>query len=171
MDKELFRGIYEWYAPIVVRTVKARTNNLDLANDIAQDVFTKLFQIIDTLEEERIGGWIMTKMERDLINYYRKRAKDKDNDSLEVVIDTDSFRPEKKFDLDMEDRIIKRQYTCEIMDDLKRHNESWYEALQMVYLLGIPEKEAAEHLGITPDALRAQISRAKKYLQKRYDYP
>lgn len=171
MDKELFRGIYERYAPTVVKTVKARTNDLDLANEIAQNLFAKLFLKIDTLDEERIGGLIMTAMENSLIDYYRRRGKDIKNDSLEDVMETDTFVPEKKYDSDMEERIITRQFTAEIMQDLRSYKETWCEALEMVYILGIPEKEVAEHFGITTDALRAQISRAKKYIQKRYDYP
>lgn len=52
--------------------------------------------------------------------------------------------------------------------ELYEKNPRWYEAMTITYILEKPQKEVAEVMGMSSSALYMMLSRAKKWIRKRY---
>ena len=89
MKKELFTEIYIRYSKLVKKAVVDRTQDYELAEDIVQKVFLKCYQTIDTLEEERVKGWLLWVTRTELIDYWRSMEKKRQDQSLDMLIETE----------------------------------------------------------------------------------
>lgn len=55
-----------------------------------------------------------------------------------------------------------------IFEALYKKNSRWYDVITITYILGKPQKEVAENMGITLDVLHSTLYRAKKWIRKNY---
>ena len=60
------------------------------------------------------------------------------------------------------------EFVEKIFSDLHRMNERWYDAITITYLLGKPQKEVAENMGVSLEVLHSTLYRAKKWIQRKY---
>jgi len=68
-----FDGLYESYKEGVYAFILSRTKNKDDSWDIFQDVFTKVFEKISVLDEEKnIKSYIFTLTYNKIADYFRK---------------------------------------------------------------------------------------------------
>ena len=55
-----------------------------------------------------------------------------------------------------------------IFEALYKKNPRWYDVITITYILGKPQKEVAENMGITLDVLHSTLYRAKQWIRKNY---
>ena len=60
-------------------------------------------------------------------------------------------------------------YGWTILDALYEENENWYEAITMVYCLERKQKDVAESMGISIQALTGVLYRARKWVKIHYN--
>lgn len=60
------------------------------------------------------------------------------------------------------------EFVEKIFSDLYQMNERWYDAITITYLLGKPQKEVAENMGVSLEVLHSTLYRAKKWIQRKY---
>ena len=60
-------------------------------------------------------------------------------------------------------------YGWTILDALYEENENWYEAITMVYCLERKQKDVAESMGISIQALTGVLYRARKWIKIHYN--
>lgn len=171
MKKELFTEVYCRYSKLVKKAVVDRTQDHDLAEDIVQKVFLKCYQRIDTLEEERLKGWLLWVTRNEVIDYWRSMEKKRQNQSLDMLIETEEKFSEGMGRMDITDSVMKKNFVDTVLENLKEYNPSWYQLLEMVVIDEISQEEAAERLGISIESLRSQLYRARQYLRRSFkDY-
>ncbi|MGN0354992.1 MAG: RNA polymerase sigma factor [Muricoprocola sp.] len=171
MKKELFTEVYCRYSKLVKKAVVDQTCDQELAEDIVQRVFLKCYQRIDTLEEERLKGWLLWVTKTEIIDYWRRMDKKRQDQSLDMMIQTGENFSEGMSRMDFADRLMKRDFVDTVLENLKEYNAPWYQLVNLVIIDGVKQEDAAERLGISIESLRSQLYRARQYLKRNFkDY-
>ncbi len=164
-DIETFTEVYERYASMIVKSVVAQTNDVELANEICQNVFLAYYNNMYKVEKEFVKAWLLHAAKNQLIDHWRKTGARK-KVMQEIGIE-DLNRVEDKRNL--EKRCDDRQFICEILDHLKEVNILWYEVIDCICIRQMTPEEACSYLEISPGALRSRLNRARSYLREMYD--
>ena len=65
----------------------------------------------------------------------------------------------------------EREYTklkVDIFEALYEKNPRWYDIITITYILGKPQKEVAENMGVSLDVLHSTLYRAKQWIRKNF---
>lgn len=161
-----FDAIYDSHVNLVYQYAVVKVKSSDLAKEFVQQVFMNFYEKMDEISEDLIKPWLLLCCKREIIDYFRK-----------TEIKSRSYNPNIRVedDIVVEDnaeriieQMVQEELTFHIMECLRRKNESWYEIIEAVGLLEMTQEEAAEHLGISPQVLRAKLYRARKFIRKKY---
>lgn len=161
-----FTEIYKRYVNLVFQYATVKVKNQELAKEFVQQVFINFYEHMDEVSEDIVKPWLLLCCKREIIDYFRK-----------TEIKNRSYNPNIRVedDIVVEDnteriieKMVQEELTFQIMETLRRKNESWYEIMEAVGLLEMSQEEAAEYLGISPQVLRAKLYRARKFIRKKY---
>lgn len=150
------QALYERYSSkmysICCRYLKSEMD----AEDILVTGFMKVFDRIDQFKGEgSFEGWIRRIMVNEALTHLRKNRN--------MYLETDLEQAEREPDYD------KLNNTLETEDLLKMIHElpAGYRIVFNMYAIdGYSHKEIADHLGISENTSKSQLSRARSYLQK-----
>ena len=133
MNKE---EIYEEYHLKVLRYIQSKVNDYYLAEDLCSDVFVKVYEKIDSFDEDKssISTWIFTITKNKLIDYYRTRKV-----TVEIP-ETLVYEEDEKIDSDMLETLAK---ALEKLDARSR------KLIVLHYYEGLSVKDIAERLNIS----------------------
>lgn len=154
--------IYAIYYPVVFSAVYTKVGDMDDTHDICQEVFLRLFERLD--EVENVRRWLFSALKLVVLEHYRKKQK---NDALNVEdVFTDisltfvnGFRDSRMLIQEAIDSpgIFNDEYE-RVIFDLVAINNYTYEA-------------AAKHLGMTRRQAEYRytqtVSRITEYLRKK----
>lgn len=153
-----FDEIYEVNYSKVIRLCLGYVNgNLMLAKDLTQEVFIKVWENLHTFRNESsLSTWIY----RITVNTCLSSFKNKKMISISSHLnnlenDTDTGIDEANNELK-----ISQLYSC--INKLNEDNKS----IILLELEGLPQKEIAEVMGFTHEAIRVRIHRIKNELTK-----
>jgi len=157
-DTDAFGRLYDIYADRIYRHIYYRTNNVEDAQDLTQEVFMKAWQALPKYKKSRTPflGWLFTISHNRVIDYYRTK---KDHAYLkdEIIPDHDKS-PEK---------LVEAQFT---QQELRRVIIQLPEDQQRVILLGFIEGlgygEIAATLNKTEGNIRVITYRALKKMRE-----
>lgn len=138
------------------------------AEEIFQEVFLKLYTHFDTVDEEYMAAWLVTTTKNTAINYMKKRARE----DIELFSDLYSKEYAESAEEHVFHKILQKEkvgYGWTILDALYEENENWYEAITMVYCLERKQKDVAESMGISIQALTGVLYRARKWVKIHYN--
>lgn len=173
IDKSAFDAIYEKNVAGVYQTALRYSGNYHVAEEITQTVFMKLYINLDNVNPEAVGSWLLTTAKHVAINYKRSLKREVSKEDIEVLYDEKGTVPVAD---SPEDDFMNRLYTEEckeladsILADLYCLNPRWYDAVTISYLLGKPQKETADIMGVKLEVLHSMLYRARKWIQKKYD--
>ena len=136
IDKE---QIYEEFHLKVLNYINSQINNYYLAEDLCSDVFLKVYEKIDTFDENKakLSTWIFTITRNKLIDYYRKRK-------IEVEINENiAYNPIEDDDLLTDENLEKLACALEKLDSRDR------QIIIKHYYSHISLKDIASELGIS----------------------
>lgn len=142
------------------------------AEEIFQEVFLKLYTHFDKVDEEYMAAWLATTTKNTAINYMKKRARECPKEDIELFSDlhlkehTESAEDSVFRDILLNEKV---EHGWTILDALYEENERWYEAMTMVYCLDRKQKDVADSIGISLEALTALLYRARKWVKKKYN--
>jgi RNA polymerase sigma-70 factor (ECF subfamily) len=161
-DREAFDAIYDRYRPRVFAFLARLSGDRILSEDLLQETFVRLARKASTLDDAtRLRPWLFT-VARNLYVDHRRRA----------LLDFDRLRDlalwpsrprrveETPFDLTQASETEKKLETALLALPTK-----YREALLLVAVEGLEPSDAAEVLGVRPDALRQRLSRARSALR------
>lgn len=133
MDKT---QIYEEYHMKVLRYIQSKVNDYYLAEDLCSDVFVKVYEKLDTFDENKasFSTWIFTIVRNKLIDYYRTRK-------VTVEIPDD-------LTYDVEDDTNEEALET-LASALEKLDERDRKLVIMHYYEGKTLKEVADELGIS----------------------
>lgn len=156
-NREAQRSLYEFYSgkmyTLCCRYIKDKME----AEDVLVMAFTKIFERIDQYKGDgSFEGWIRKVMVNESLSYLRK------NKNMYLETDIEAADREPNFE-NLESQLEA--------DDLMKMIEELPTGYRIVFNLfaidGYSHQEIADHLGISENTSKSQLSRARGLLQKR----
>lgn len=163
-NAETFTEIYNRYAGLVMKSVVAQTNDVELGNEICQKVFLSFYRNMDRVEEDYVKTWLLHAARNQLIDHWRKASTRKE---LPMADDSPDIT-ERLSSVDLEKQCSDRMFICELMEDLKREKWEWFQVVECICIWEMSPEETAGRLGISAGLVRSRLYRARRYLQKKY---
>jgi len=153
-----FDKIYNDNYPKVIRLCLGYVNGDDmLAKDLAQEVFIKVWENLESFRNESsLSTWIYRITVNTCLTSIRgKRSVNISNNlhNLESEGDSESLIDEKELKLN-------QLYNC--INSLNKDNKS----IILLELEGLPQKDIAEIMGLSHEAIRVRVHRIKNELTK-----
>lgn len=156
-DQEAFRAIYELYAPRLVAKLIQLLRSEELAQDILQDIFVKIWEIRQTIDPDLSFVGLLYKMAANLSkNAYRKSMYDK---ALYASFEEDlGYNP-------IEDSLNQSDAKAILDAALNTLTPRQKEVYVMHKMEGRSYQEIAEMLKISSSAINHHIQEAGKKLK------
>jgi RNA polymerase sigma factor (sigma-70 family) len=126
------------------------------AQDILITAFTKVFEKIGQFKNEgSFEGWIRRIMVNEALTFLRKQRS--------MYVETDLEQADREPDYDQLSDHLEAEDLLNMISQLP----AGYRIVFNMYAIdGYSHKEIAEHLGISENTSKSQLSRARTYLQK-----
>ena len=152
-ERERFGVLVELYLPAVHALAYARTGNHADAEDVSQEAFLQAFQSLDSLREwAKFGPWLMG-ITRHCASRVTRKARPQETFSEET-----GGQPAPA--ADMERRELERM----LWDQVRDLDERQREVIVLHYFGGKTSGEIAALLGLSDDAVRKRLERARAAL-------
>jgi len=170
-ENSIFDTIYNSNFEIVYKVALKYSRNHHAAEEIAQNVFIKLYLNIDHINVDAARSWLILTAKYMALNLKRDRAREYLVEDLsmeeETILADSGESPEEVFV-----RKIKQREFVELKEDifaaLYEKNPRWYDAITISYVLEKPQKEVAENMGVTLEVLHSMLYRARKWIKENY---
>ena len=145
---------------MLVRYAIRMVHDEDKAEDLVQDTLLKLWNIHDSLEQYRSVDALATTIIRNLSrNAIRDDHKaDVDEDMMAQIADTSSF----------ENDMMDAEETSEVMRLIGQLPDMQQTVLRMKHVEGLEIDEIAQMIGSKTDAVRQNLSRARKKIRDQF---
>ena len=165
-----FNEIYEKYKNLVLKAAYIYSgNNYDVAEDITQDTFLKLYTRFDDLKGGNLSAWLFTTAKNAALNYKKK------HDREILSVDDDEYTDDEPYRESTEEEYAENELERErarlhdrIFQGLMEKNPRWYEAVFLAYYMEIPQEKVAQMMDIRLGVLHSILHRAKKWIRKTY---
>lgn len=159
--KDWFKDVFDEYYEYIRNYIYYLSGDMDIAEDIVQDVFMKLWEKKDTIKDETLKP-LLFKIARNLyFNSHKRKVLDhrfvnsfvskNENESPEFILEM------KEFDAKLQKTISNLPEHCRTIFLMSRIDEMKY-------------SEIADGLKISVKAVEKQISKALKLLRQNIDY-
>ena len=172
-DTRKFEEIYIKYKEVVYKTALRYSDyNREISQEMTQEVFVKLCDYPNLLQEEYIGAWLVTSVKNATINCIKKGKYEILSEDGGFIAETENSTQKSPEDSFLEEftRDQRNKKAKRILDDLYETNERWYDAVTKSYCLNMPQKEVAEEMGVSIEVLHSVLYRAREWVKKRYKF-
>lgn len=167
IGRTAFDAVYEANVEDVYRTALCFSGDHHAAEEITQNVFMKLYLSMENVNMEAVSSWLLVTAKHMAINYKRDHGREiPSEDSAFEQLYVDGIEDY------LAERVREKEYrdlAISIFSELYAVNRRWYEAVTITYLLEKPQKEVAEMMEISLDALHSMLYRAKKWIRENYE--
>jgi RNA polymerase sigma-70 factor (ECF subfamily) len=160
--EQYFSQLYDEHLDKIYRFVYYKVSSESIAEDICSDIFTSLWrQVYLEKEIKNPSAFLFSTARNSIIDYYRKKDKEKNREDIDDYIDIIS---DKKQDV---------HKNAQLKDDMEIVNaamnqmkEEYRQAIFMYYIEQEPITEVARSLGKSQGAVRVIVSRGMKHLRQ-----
>ena len=156
--EQRFEKLYTLLFPEVFKYIYFRTKDKELASDLAQAVFIKVYEKIETIRAATEKTYIFTILKNQLIDFYRTK---KDTVSYEETFpdhDPLSYRG------DLSHEIITEHDRIFVLQSLDRLSEDYKDVIIKKALLGWSYEEISKKNQESEQTIRKRYSRALSQL-------
>jgi len=171
-------ALYETYADEVYQVALRYSRNHHIAEEITQAVFVELCDGNTNVDLKNVEAWLCTSARNKAISYWRKTNREymvaSVFEEMDNIVHIECFDNMKGND-NMDDYFLAKllnqnrsELLDKIYDDLYEKNDRWYLVIMGAYVLEIPQTILAEKLGLSLGSLQTMLTRAKKWIRKRY---
>ncbi len=161
MDQNQFRNVFDQYFEAIRNYIYFLCSDADLAEDIAQDSFVKLWDNKDSIVMSTVKSYLYT-IARNLTFNQVKRNKLKYNFLAQTELGTENESPE--FALEQKEFKEKLERVIASIPDGNR------EVFLMNRIEGMKYQEIADRLGLSVKAVEKRMSKALKIIRENIDY-
>ena len=156
MTVEEFKNLYNQYFESIRNYIYYRSGNKDLANDISQETFIKVWKKRTEINKEKIKALLYKIAGDEFINYLRKEKLKRQyvEDSLKFKIENNN---------DNQDEEIRKSKFEKL---LKKMSEKQRAVILMSKREGLTNKEISNYLDISLKAVEKRMTQAIKFLKK-----
>jgi RNA polymerase sigma-70 factor, ECF subfamily len=172
-DRKAFDQLVRKYQRQAVSLAYQRLGNSDDAQEVAQDAFIKAYSQLQTLQQPgAFGGWLMRTVSNLALNFRRGRRLRRNPGLDEAVASGDSNPPEGGIQSDhsyhtarpsrsLEDAELAER-TRAAMDQLPEKQRL---AIEMFAINKMPQKDVAQALGCSVEAVKWHVFQGRKKLK------
>lgn len=160
---KLFEQVYRTFGRELHAYLFGRTGSKDMADDLLQDVYLRVWNRIDVLmavpaPEQRY--WLFSIAANRVVDYYRQTAvRKRTHAQLEHQMELSS----SKID-DTERAVTKREQYRELEAAIQQLPEQWRTILLMCSVGGMSSTQVGEALGMPSGTIRYKLSQARRQL-------
>lgn len=166
MDHSDFNRIYDQYYRLVLRAAGNYVQDPHYQEDICQEVFSKLYDKIETLaEEDHVRPWLLVVTKTTALDMRRRLRLDCPEASGGKKPAGETASPLHE---DPERRMLLREWQVEVFRALQEQNPEWMKIMIRLEVDGIKQEDLAREMGISLSNLRTKIYRARKWLKERF---
>lgn len=141
--------------PFIARRVRSEVD----VDDIVQDVFLRMQRGLAGLrDDELFGPWVYRVARSAIVDHQRIAAKHR-------VVDDDR-REDEPLEMDDDDRAVEEELAGYVAPFVAMLPSPYREALTLVELEGLTQKQAAEMLGISLSGMKSRVQRGRVQLRK-----
>ena len=172
-DADAWEEIVRSYNRRIYNVCYRFTGSADSAEDLAQEVFIKMYRTLDSYAPEKgaFTTWIMTMTRNLLVDHYRKAKQDRVTDSLDAGITEDedavplSDRIEDSAP-SADDRIQRRETQEMVQKAIQKLSPELREAVILRDLQDMDYKEIAVALKVPEGTVKSRINRGRMELAR-----
>jgi RNA polymerase sigma factor (sigma-70 family) len=168
-DERAFTALMRRHKEAVYRVARRHLGDADEAYDVVQDVFVSAWRNIDRYDPERpLPTWLFRiavnacrdrHRRRAVRSFFFRAAPIEGPASAKVVDETER----------VEDRAVDRDQLRRVEAAIAELPEGAREAFLLCVVEGLPQKEAADVLGVTVKAVETRVARARRLLSEQLD--
>jgi RNA polymerase sigma-70 factor (ECF subfamily) len=148
--------VYLDFSAQLERFIAQRVSDPDSADDILQDVFMRIHNQIDTLQDEsKLRGWIYQITRNAIIDYYRRRKE------MVELPETLSYFDEPEIEQDAFQELLPS-----VGGMLGCLPEKYRRALVLTEYQGLTQQQAALRLGLSLSGTKSRVQRGRDQLKE-----
>lgn len=137
----------------LINFINQKVKNKEIAKDINQDVFVKVFSKIDTLKnKDKIIPWIYQITRNEINTYFRKQ---KFNSEIAVVEEVEIL-----------DKNLTAEFSKCMLPMINSLPEKYKEAIKLSEIENLSQKELALRLNISYSGAKSRVQRGREMLKK-----
>ncbi len=159
-DETAFAPLYEAFSPRVFTFILRMVRRRAIAEELAQEAWMRLaVRAADLREDTRLEAWLFTVARNLCVSYWRTRG-------VEGVFDTADDTLERLRDgrMSPDGAAEARELRRRMETALARVPRLYREALLLIGVEGMTPAEAAGVCGVSPEAMRKRLERARDML-------
>jgi RNA polymerase sigma-70 factor (ECF subfamily) len=170
-DEAAFRELVDQYQELVINVSNKFIHNKEDALDIAQEVFIKVYNSIDSFREDsKISTWLYRIAVNKSLNFIRDKKRKNIFSSLDLLFENsknDPLENMKDIQDNSEDKIESEEEKDMLYKAIETLPEKQRVALTLNKLEGLSYKEISNIMNISLSETGVLINRAKNKLQKK----
>jgi RNA polymerase sigma-70 factor (ECF subfamily) len=141
--------------PFIARRLRSEVD----VDDVLQDVFVRMQRgLADLRDEDRFGPWVYQVARSAIVDHQRIAAKHR-------VVDGAGLE-EQAIEEDDDDRAVERELARYLAPFVATLPPPYREALTLVELEGMTQKQAADALGISLSGMKSRVQRGRALLRR-----
>lgn len=155
-------AVWERFAGALEGFVRNRVSDSHAAEDVLQDIYLKLHDRAGSLrDEDKVTGWVFTIARNSVIDYYRARARDREQPVGQPRARATVLSPEDIVTAPGQTWNALAECLPPLLNEL---SEKHREAIELVELGGLSRREAADRVGISESGMKSRVQRARAHM-------
>jgi len=151
------KEVYQQYSPVMLSLCMRYVADSDVAKDILQDGFVKVFTRMNQFADKgSFGGWIRQVFVNTSLEYLRKQK------SLQLNVRMDDLEDEESLDV-----LPENVTASDLMECIAELPNGLRTVFNLYAIEGYSHSEIGKMLGIQEGSSRSQFARARQLLQKK----
>ena len=156
-----FRSIFDQYYESIRSFAYFKTGDVDLADDIVQEVFLKLWTNRDNVKDETVKALLYTIATNTIKNHFKHQK---------VVYNFQKQEVSNELSDEADSQLRQEELTRKLQDALAALPEKSREVFLMNRIEGLTYTDIAERLGLSVKAIEKRMSEALSILRSRISY-
>lgn len=165
--EENLRLLHEHYYGLLMGRLRKRGVRRELAEELIQEAFVRVWQHREQLEEDHCEGFLWTITKRLWLKHVDKLKRPKHGaGAVEQLEDESLARPQVARALNPEREVLDRERSEILKDFVNQLPRQRKRAIILQYEYEMTVAEIAERMGITSGAVKAHLHQAKAQLKE-----
>ena len=147
--------------------IAKRVGNEAETDDLLQDIFLKVHQHADALQEpERVVSWVFQITRNAIVDHYRSSERRRE---VPAGLATEIHQDRGATVIEENEREAKYELSNCLRPMIDRLSSDYREAIRLVELEGLTNQEAAIQLGLSVPGMKSRVQRGRQQLRKMLD--
>ncbi len=156
-NEAAFSQLYDVYFDKIFKFIYFRVNHKEIAEDLTEQVFTRSWTRIASVQAESFGGWLYSIAKNALIDHYRSKKQTVDLEEVENILESDDNLSESA------NTVIERQLFLLLLKKLTPEQQI---VIKLKFIEDLENSEIAELISKSEGSIRVIQHRAITKLQE-----